>query len=228
MKKKVKRLYPRRERALRTAGLALALLLFCNGVLHLGFLLPAQADAYAAQRSGVYGPLKTAAAQWKPGMLHKTGRLALLEGENSLSLRYTYWNFYGWEPSFLWPLDTSDGADVHAGVVGMSREGHEEVLVYYGRVRGTDITHLTLDVSVETYDADTDADTLHRHVYAYGKDAEETEQYIKGGYTYFICAVADPVPAEFADLTRRYHIVVNRESGSEDYEVEAVAGVCWG
>lgn len=222
-RKKVKRLYPRRERALRMAGLAFALLMLCNYALHTGFLLPAQADAYAAQRMGVYGPLRTVAVQWKPGMLHRTGRLSLVEGENSLSLRYTFLTPLGWEASFLWPLDTSGGADRQAGVVSMSRAGHETVYVFYGRIRGTDVTSLPVNVSVEKYD-----DENGLYVYAYGEEAEETERYVKDGYTYFICAVTDPIPAELANLARSYQIIANRVGGSEEYEVESFASVSWG
>lgn len=222
MKKKVKRLYPRRERALRTAGLALALLLLCNGVLHLGFLLPAQADAYAAQRYGVYGPLKTVAVQWKPGMLHKTGRLSLLEGENSLSLRYTYWNLYGWEPSFLWALDTSDDADVHAGVVSLTRDTKEHILVFYGRVRGTDVTSLYANIKVWAFED---------HVYIYGNEIGAEEQYVKDGYTYFFSAVTDPVPAEWRG-GESYQLQINRSDADDawdgSYEPELTAGVWLG
>ncbi|MBE6910616.1 MAG: hypothetical protein E7474_13755 [Ruminococcaceae bacterium] len=223
--RKAKRIYSRRERALRAALIALALLLYCNGVLHLGFLLPAQETAFAAQYNGVYGPVKTVAVQWKRGMMHFADRLSLVEGENSLSLHGTYLAPYGWEPSFLWPVDTADGADVHAGVVCMCREAHEDVLVFFGRIRGTDVTYLYPNVTVQRYD---DAEKQFVHVHGYANEVVEAEKYVKDGYTYFICAFADPVPAEYMDLERTFQLVVNRESGSEDHEVEYVAGVVWG
>ncbi len=215
MKKKVKRLYPRRERALRTAGLALILLLLCNCVLHLGFLLPAWADAYAAQRSGVYGPLRTVAAQWKPGMLHKTGRLALLEGENSLSLRYTYWNLYGWEPSFLWALDTSDDADIHAGVVSLTRDTKDHILVFYGRIRGTDVSSLFPSVVVDVAE--------ENHVYAYAREITAEERYVRDGYTYFLSVQPDDVPASLDGYAPRYQLQVNCGDWDASYDIEPFA-----
>lgn len=220
-KRKVKRLYPRRERALRAAGLALALLLFWNCVLHLGFLLPVQADYNAARREGVYGRLKTVAVQWKRDMMHASDRLSVVEGESSLSLRCTYWTFFGWEPSFLWPLDTSDGADAQAGLVEMARDGHETALVYFGRVKGTDIERL-------------DAGTVFKvtgHTTYYGHEIAAAEQYVKNGNTYFISVVTDPVPPELRGLPHEesFRLMVNRgNEESENYEVEYVAGVSWG
>lgn len=217
--KKAKRLYPRRERALRTAGLAIALLLFCNCVLHIGYLLPVQQTYDAAQYSGVYGKLRTVAAQWKPKLLGRLGRLALVEGENSLSLNDTHWSPLGWLSMGLHPVDTSDGGDVEAGVAVLWRDGYERVNVFYGRIRGTDVSSLFPSVVVEVAE--------ENHVYSYSREITAEEWYVKDGYTYFLSVQPDDVPASLYGYPPRYWLQVNGKGWDTGYEIETINGSSW-
>ena len=217
--KKEKRLYTRRGRALRAAALALALLLFCNGVLHIGFLLPSQAFRCAERRQGVYEREKIVARRWEPGMMHATDRLFLAEGKNSLTLGCTYLTPYGWDPSFVWALDASEGGDVQAGVIAMGR-GDKSALVFFGRIEGTDVEYLNANVRVD--------DVENSHVYYYGHEIGNTERVVRNGCTYYICVAPEPVPEELSRLPRSYVLVVNRPDGSSDHAFELTAGVSWG
>lgn len=216
--KKAKRLYPRRERALRAAGLALALLLFCNYVLHTGYLLPAQEIYDTAQYAGVYGKLKTVAAQWKPEA-KKTGRYTLAASENALMMCYMYFSPLGWMTTTVWTADASGDGDVCAGVaplrLGNERDGYERVNVFYGRIRGTDVSSLYPNVVVDVAE--------ENHVYAYAREITAEERYVRDGYTYFLSVQPDDVPASLDGYAPRYQLQVNCMNWDASYDIEPFA-----
>lgn len=222
------KLLPRRRRALRMAALALALLLFCNLVLHSGFLLPIQAVRLAEENAGVCEATRVIAAQWRPNLMHLTDRLYLTEGENSLTLSCTHLQPppFGWGGAFAWPVDTSDGGDAQAGAVIMNRRDHEETLVFYGRVLGTEDVELTVNVRTEDWD-DTE-NGPHIHVYGHGVGAEDI--LIRNGCTYFLFVEPNPVPKEARNrLVPHYQLIVNRGGEHISLELETnVASVFWG
>jgi len=223
--RKGKRLYIRRARALRTTAAALALLLFCNGILHIGFLLPIQLLRVCEQYQGVYERTRVVWRRWELGMMHGVDALYLTEGENTLSLFCANPSVYGWMDGFVWPVDTSDGGDVHAGVVGMSHRGREDVLVFYGRVKGTEDVELTANVcTVKRADAE-HIETVH----VYGHGIGKADCFVREGYTYFIFIEPYPVPEE----ARREHLTgcqlfVNRGEEHIAYEIEQTAAAFWG
>lgn len=220
----VKRLYTRRARALRRAAVALALLLFCNVVLHIGYLLPIQAIRLAEESEGVYEPTRAVMNQWRPNMMHLTDCLYLNEGEHSLSLGCTHLTPLGWDDSFVWPGDAFDGGDVQAGVVDMSRKGHERLLVFYGRVRGTE--DVTLTANAVRRDWDDAAQTERIRVYGHGVGEEDC--LVRGGYTYFIFVEPDPVMEKLQQFPTSYQLVVNRGEEHFSCDIERTASVLWG
>ena len=222
--KKRKRLYPRRARALRRAALALAMLLFCNFVLHIGLPLPIQALRYAEQSEGVYERTRVVMKRWEPGMMHLIDALYLAEGENTLSLFCASPGVYGWMGGFVWPVDTTDGGDVQAGAVNMSRDGREDAVVFYGRVKGTEAVDLTADVLSEEW---TDAEDGPRS-YVYEYEIGEEDRRVRDGYTYFIFVEPDPVPEEKQRFPRAYRILVNRGEERIAYDFGPTASVYWG
>ncbi len=223
--KKTKRVYPRRVRALRRAAVALALLLFCSLVLHVGLLLPIQALRVCEQNQGVYERTRVVQRRLEPGMMHPIDVLYLTEGENTLSLFCTNPGLFGWTDGFVWPVDTSDGGDVQAGAVSMTREGKERVLVFYGRVRGTE--EMELNGSVRTEDWNDAEKGLQIH--AYGHGIGEEDRVVRDGYTYFIFVEPDPVPEETRSrLPCYYQLFVNRGGEHIAYEITQTASVFWG
>ena len=214
MKNKAKHLYTRRVRALRKAALALAMLLFCNFVLHIGFLLPVAAFRYAGQRAGVYGRTRVAAARWEPGMMHATDRLYLAEGGGCLTLGCTYLYPLGWDPSFAWPIDASSGADAHLGLVDMSRDSHERTIVFYGRIDASDVTRLELHG--ESVDGNT----------GFALGVSRDDWFVWDGKAYLLLAE----PCRFGKWEQaEYSLVVETaDGGTTEYPVEQVASVSWG
>lgn len=223
--KQVKKLYPRRVRALRMTAIALALMLFCNGVLHIGFLLPIQALRACEQLEGVCERTQVVQRRLETGMMHLVDVLYLTEGENSLSLFCTHPSIFGWMDAFVWPVDTSDGGDVQAGAVRMNRDGREDVIVFYGRVKGTEDMNLTANVLTE--DRDDAENGAHTHVY--GREIGKEACLVRDGYTYFIFIEPNPVPQDEQNrLPAYYQLIVNRGGEHIEYEIMTTASVFWG
>lgn len=222
--KREKKIYPRHIRAIRTAAVALAMLLYCNSVLHFGFIfLPIQTLRQCEQLTGVYERTRVVQRRWEPGMMHLIDLLYLTEGENTLSLFGTHPGILGWQDSFLWTVDTSDGGDVHAGAVGMARNNHESDLVFYGRVKGTENVRLTANVRIEDrYDAG-----IEPHIHVYGHEIGKEDCLVRDGYTYFVFVEPNPVPQDKPYPTD-YQLIVNRGGEHAAYEIEQTAGVFWG
>lgn len=223
--RKAKRLYTRRIRAIRTAAIALAMLLLCNGVLHIGCLLPIQALRQCEQYEGVYERTRVVQRRLEPGMMHLIDVLYLTEGENSLSLFCANPGLFGWMDGFVWPVDTSDGGDVHAGVVTMSRRNREGLVVFYGRVKGTEGVRLTANVCTELR-----LDAEHsEHVHVYGHGVGEEYCRVRDGCTYFIFIEPYPVPEEESlQYPPVYQLIVNRGEEHIACEIERTASVFWG
>ena len=223
--KRAKKLYPRRVRALRMAAIALSLLLFCNYVLHIGFLLPIQALRACEQLKGVYERTQVVQRRLEPGMIHLIDVLYLTEGENSLSLFCTHPTLLGWMDAFVCPVDTSDGGDVQAGAVWMGRDGRENLIVFYGRVKGTEDVHLDAYVRTEEWD---DAEN-GVHTCFYGRGIGEEDRLVRDGYTYFIFIEPNPVPEDARNrLLAYYQIIFNHGGEHIEYEIEQTASVFWG
>ena len=223
--KKKKRFYPRRVRALRRLAVALALLLFCNGVLHVGLLLPIQALRVCEQSEGVYERTHVVRRRIEPGMMHLIDFLYLTEGENTLSLFCAHPGVYGWLDGFVWPVDTSDGGDVQAGTVSMTRRDREDIIVFYGRVKGTENVRLTANVRTEDWN---DAES-GPHIHVYGHEIGKEDCLVRGGYTYFIFIEPNPAPKDVRNRLPSYHqLIVNRGEEHIAYEIEQGASVFWG
>ena len=224
--KREKKIYPRHVRALRTAAIALAMLLYCHSILHFGFLLlPTQTLHVLKQLTGVYERTQVVQRRLESGMTHLIDVLYLTEGENSLSLFCTHPGLFGWTDAFLWPVDTSDGGDVHAGVVTMSRRNREGLVVFYGRVKGTEGVRLTANVCTELR-----LDAEHsEHVHVYGHGVGEEYRRVRDGCTYFIFIEPYPVPEEeLREYPPAYQLIVNRGEEHTAYEIEQTASVFWG
>ena len=220
-----KHFYPRHIRALRRAAIALTLLLFCNCVLHVGLLLPIQALRVCEQSEGVYERTRAVWRRWEPNMMHLVDALYLTESENTLSLFCTHPSLSGWLDGFVWPVDTSDGGDVQAGAVNMSRGDRESIIVFYGRVKGTEGLKLTANVRTEDWN-DTE-NGLHIHIYGHGIGKEDC--LVRDGYTYFIFVESNPVPKDVRNRLPAYHqLIVNRGEEHIEYEIERGASVFWG
>ncbi len=223
--KKTKRFYPRHVRALRRLAIALALLLFCNGVLHVGLLLPIQALRVCEQSEGVYERTHVVWRHIEPDMMHLIDVLYLTEGENTLSLFCAHPSVYGLLDGFVWPVDTSDGGDVQAGAVGMTRRDREDVVVFYGRVKGTENVELTANVRTEDWN---DAEN-GTHIHVYGREIGKEDCLVRNGYTYFIFIEPNPVPKDVRNRLPAYHqLIVNRGEEHVAYEIEQGASVFWG
>lgn len=223
--KRTKRFYPRRIRALRRLAIALALLLFCNCVLHVGLLLPIQALRVCEQSEGVYERTRVVWRRWEPNMMHLVDALYLTESENTLSLFCTHPGLSGWLDGFVWPVDTSDGGDVQAGAVSMARGDREPVIVFYGRVKGTEGLKLTANVRTEDWN---DAEN-GPHIHVYGHEIGKEDCLVRDGYTYFIFVESNPVPKDLRNRLPAYHqLIVNRGEEHIEYEIERGASVFWG
>ena len=223
--KKKKRFYPRHVRALRRLAVALGLLLFCNCALHVGLLLPIQALRVCEQSEGVYERTRVVWRRWEPNMMHLVDALYLTESENTLSLFCTHPGLSGWLDGFVWPIDTSDGGDVQAGAVSMARGDREDVVVFYGRVKGTENVRLTANVRTEDWN---DAESGPQfHVYGHGIGKEDC--LIRNGYTYFIFMEPNPVPKDVRNRLPAYHqLIANRGEEHIAYEIGQGASVFWG
>lgn len=223
--KKAKRFYPRHIRALRRLAVALSLLLLCNGVLHIGLLLPIQALRVCEQSEGVYERTRVVRRRIESNMMHLIDILYLTEGENTLSLFCAHPGVLGWLDGFVWPVDTSDGGDVQAGAVNMSRGDRESIVVFYGRVKGTEEMDLTANVRTEDWN---DAENgPHIHIYGHGIGKEDC--LIRDGYTYFVFIEPNPVPKDLRNRLPAYHqLIVNRGEEHIEYEIERGASVFWG
>ena len=212
--KKTEKLRTRRQRALHALAWALGLLLTCNYVLHFGYLLPIQAFRCAEQREGVYERERVVAARWEPGMMHATDRLYLAEGKNCLSLGCTSLSLFGWDASFVWPVDTASEGDAHLGLVQMSRKGHEHTVVFYGRIDEADVTRLELHG--ESMDGNN----------GFALGVSRDDWFIKDGKTYLL--LPDPYQFTKGEYAEYSLVVETEDGGTVEYAVEQSAGVSWG
>ena len=209
-----KRFYPRHIRALRRLAIALSLLLFCNGVLHVGLLLPIQALRVCEQSEGVYERTHVVRRRIEPGMMHLVDCLYLTEGGNTLSLFCTHPSIPGWLDGFVWPINISDGGEVHLGLVDMSRDKHERTVVFYGRIDASDVTRLELHG--ESADRNT----------GFALGVSRDNWFVRDGKTYLLLAE----PCSFGKWEQaEYSLIVETENGeTAEYPVGQAASVIWG
>lgn len=221
--RKGKRLYTRKNRAIRAAAAALLLLLFCNGVLHIGYLLPIQAARLGEERAGVFERTRVVLARFC-SVAHLVDRCYLTEGGSSLTLCWTHPAFYGWDGSFAFPLDTSAGGSIQAGVVGMVGMDRESRLVFYGRVKGTGLQGLTANVKVWKSGLRGAGDV---HLYGHGVGPEHRAE--RDGCTYFVFVEPYPVPEEQRVMPWDCQVVADYGGGrAEDFDCGPSAWVSWG
>ena len=225
---KAKRSYTRQTRVFRKAAAALAMLLFCNVVLHLGYLLPRQPLRFAEQRSGVYEPMRVVAAQWRAGLLEwrwpgwkrPVDCLYLTEGTNTLTLCDVYPSLLGWMGGYAFAIDCSDGAPAHVGWAAMSNSEDDAVAVFYGRidVGAEEIARLTLRGEPEWDIGD---------VYAFeGYEAGKNAAFTRGGQTYVLFAAKkDEIPISGMEA---YQLVAETAGGERVYDVEPMGATFYG
>ena len=225
---KAKRFYTRRTRTLRKAAIALAMLLFCNVVLHLGFLLPRQPLRFAEQRSGVYEPTRVIAAQWRAGLLEwrwpgwkrPVDCLYLTEGANTLTLCDVYPSLLGWMGGYAFAIDCSDGAPTHVGWVAMSNSEDDQIAVFYGRldVGADEIVWLTLRGEPEWE---------REGLYAFeGFEAGRDALFTRNGQTYLLFVIKKgELPISAAEA---YQLVAETADGERVYDIEAMGATFWG
>lgn len=145
MRKTERKAPNRRRQALGYLAYLAAAVLFLNGVLHVGLLLPIQAIREVEEREGVRGQVVT---RFREPAVHRTGLVYLTENGDMVLLGYTYLSFLGWWPGFGWALDCTGGEPLHAAGNSSARDGGESVWHFYGRVDGPEIETVEISLRV--------------------------------------------------------------------------------
>lgn len=167
MNTKKKRLYTRKQRALRRIGWALLVLLLVNTVCHTYYLFPVQRlwnveELWGCERT------KVVERMWQDGRLWY-----LTENENAVLLMAQKPTLTGWQAEVVKVLDCSKDAPIHGGV--LRARGYYA----FGRVDNPEVEAVRLsweDGSEKVNRLTTDSDWINRNGCRYFLLCGDTEK----------------------------------------------------
>ena len=130
-KQKQKRIFTRRQSALRVTGIALAVVVFVVHVMHLGLIFPVQTVWQMEERAGIK---HTRVVKRSPAPeIHKTHLAFLSENDDATLFSSCHLTIYGWMANFHVAVDCTGEEPLCAGVSYMSRD-ENRAWYFFGRV----------------------------------------------------------------------------------------------